>query len=176
MVLLSDSVSPFPNLSSSECPTSGLPQGGKPAQTLGKPSNSGPAPWRRKAKRISESKLHGTVKCNPAALLMRASASSRVVGLSHRVVHDERQTRRSYEQDPSWPLKVPSELGHAVRRSATECRGRRCRPLRLYKEGQPVCDVQQRIVDQAKAQGNAWDTGVVPGHPCDGAEFHVLMK
>jgi len=23
---------------------------------------------------------------------------------------------------------------------------------------------QQRIVDQAKAQGNAWDTGVVPGH------------
>ena len=34
-----------------------------------------------------------------------------------------------------------------------------------YKEGQPVCDVQQRIVDQAKAQGNTWDTGVVPGHP-----------
>jgi hypothetical protein len=27
-----------------------------------------------------------------------------------------------------------------------------------------VCDGQQRIVDQAKAQGNAWDTGVVPGH------------
>lgn len=25
-------------------------------------------------------------------------------------------------------------------------------------------DGQQRIVDQAKAQGNAWDTGVVPGH------------
>jgi hypothetical protein len=23
---------------------------------------------------------------------------------------------------------------------------------------------QQKIVDQAKAQGNAWDTGVVPGH------------
>ena len=32
------------------------------------------------------------------------------------------------------------------------------------KEGEPVCDGQQRIVDQAKAQGNAWDTGVVPGH------------
>ena len=28
-----------------------------------------------------------------------------------------------------------------------------------------MCDGQQRIVDQAKAQGNAWDTGVVPGHP-----------
>ena len=40
----------------------------------------------------------------------------------------------------------------------------RCQPSRLYKEGQPVCGGQQRIVDQAKAQGNAWDTGVVPGH------------
>jgi hypothetical protein len=28
-----------------------------------------------------------------------------------------------------------------------------------------VCGGQQRKVDQAKAQGNAWDTGVVPGHP-----------
>jgi len=28
-----------------------------------------------------------------------------------------------------------------------------------------VCGEQQRIVDQAKAQGNAWDTGEVPGHP-----------
>lgn len=27
-----------------------------------------------------------------------------------------------------------------------------------------MCDGQQRIVDQAKAQGNAWDTGVVPDH------------
>ena len=27
-----------------------------------------------------------------------------------------------------------------------------------------MCGGQQRIVDQAKAQGNAWDTGVVPGH------------
>ena len=27
-----------------------------------------------------------------------------------------------------------------------------------------MSDGQQRIVDQAKAQGNAWDTGVVPGH------------
>jgi hypothetical protein len=28
-----------------------------------------------------------------------------------------------------------------------------------------VCGGQQRKVDQAKAQGNSWDTGVVPGHP-----------
>lgn len=28
-----------------------------------------------------------------------------------------------------------------------------------------MCGGQQRIVDQAKAQGNAWDTGVVPGRP-----------
>jgi hypothetical protein len=27
-----------------------------------------------------------------------------------------------------------------------------------------VCEGQQRIVDQAKAQGNAWDTGVIPDH------------
>ena len=27
-----------------------------------------------------------------------------------------------------------------------------------------MCDGQQRIVDQANAQVNAWDTGVVPGH------------
>ena len=32
------------------------------------------------------------------------------------------------------------------------------------KERQPVCGGSQKIVDQAKAQGNAWDTGVVPGH------------
>ena len=26
-----------------------------------------------------------------------------------------------------------------------------------------MCGGSQKIVDQAKAQGNAWDTGVVPG-------------
>lgn len=36
---------------------------------------------------------------------------------------------------------------------------------RRSPESELVCDGQQRIVDQAKAQGNAWDTGVVPGHP-----------
>jgi hypothetical protein len=34
----------------------------------------------------------------------------------------------------------------------------------VYNEGQLVCGGQQRIVDQAMAQGNSWDTGVVPGH------------
>ena len=33
-----------------------------------------------------------------------------------------------------------------------------------YSREQPVCDGQRRIVDQAKARGNAWDTGEVPGH------------
>jgi hypothetical protein len=47
-----------------------------------------------------------------------------------------------------------------------------------------VCDGQQRIVDQAKAQGNAWDTGVVPGHRqmelnstiADEVKVHVLLR
>ena len=42
---------------------------------------------------------------------------------------------------------------------------RRCQPSRLGKERQPVCGGSQKLVDQAKAQGNVWDTGVVPGHP-----------
>jgi hypothetical protein len=42
---------------------------------------------------------------------------------------------------------------------------RRCRNARLYKESELVGVGQQRIVDQAKAWGNAQDTGVVPGHP-----------
>ena len=62
------------------------------------------------------------------------------------------------------PRVMPSELGHAVRRSATALPWQRCQPSRLYKEGQRLCGGQQRIVDQAKAQGNDWDTGVVPGH------------
>jgi hypothetical protein len=41
-----------------------------------------------------------------------------------------------------------------------------------------VCGEQQRIVDQAKAQGNAWDTGVVPGPRIfsGGAEFHDCRR
>ena len=41
-----------------------------------------------------------------------------------------------------------------------------------------MCGEQQRIVDQAKAQGNAWDTGVVPGSRIfsGGAEFHNCRR
>jgi hypothetical protein len=61
---------------------------------------------------------------------------------------------------------------------------RRCRPTRLCKEGSRVCDGQQRIVDQAKAQSNAWDTGVVPGHRemelnstiAEEVKKHVLLR
>jgi len=60
---------------------------------------------------------------------------------------------------------MPSELGHVVRRFDAAAPQRRRRPFRLCKEKQLARGGQQKIVDQAKAQGNAWDTGVVPGHP-----------
>jgi hypothetical protein len=77
----------------------------------------------RKTERVSESELHGTVNYALVALLTRGGESSRVVGPSIRVVHGDRQSRRSSEQNPSLPHVVPSELGHAVRRSATGNRG-----------------------------------------------------
>src|SRR3954452_14133509 len=77
----------------------------------------------RKAKRVSESKLHGTVNCNLVAMLIRGSASSRAVGPSSRVVHGDHKSRRSSEQDPSLTHVVPSELGHVVRRFTTGNRG-----------------------------------------------------
>ena len=86
-------------------------------------SNSDSTPRRRKAKRVSESKLHGAVNSNLAALFQRGSESSRVVGPSLRVVHGDRQSRRSYEQNPSSSHVEPSELGHVVRRSAAGNRG-----------------------------------------------------
>ena len=49
-------------------------------------------------------------------------------------------------------------------RSVASSLRRRRQPSRLYKERQPASGGPQKIVDQAKAQGNAWDTGVVPGH------------
>lgn len=53
-------------------------------------SNSGSITQRRKMKRISESELRGIVKCSLVALLARGSVSSRVVGPTHRAVHDDR--------------------------------------------------------------------------------------
>ena len=56
---------------------------------------------------------------------------------------------------------MPSELGHAVRRFVivTKTPTVSTIPGETTGGGGP-----QKIVDQAKAQGNAWDTGVVPGH------------
>lgn len=115
---------------------------------------------RRKAKRTSESKLRGTVIYKLVALLIRVSESSRVVG------------------PPTKPSTVndnPAGLLSRVRLGRMWCSRnwdmllvaslrRRCQPPRLFQERQPVCDGQQKIVDQAKALGNARDTGVVPGH------------
>jgi hypothetical protein len=155
---------PFPSLSSPECPTSGLPKGGKPAENLESSSNSDSIPGCRKVKRISESKLRGIVRCNLVSLLTRGGARPRVVGPSIRVVHGEQESRRSLKQDPSSTACDAIGTGTCC---PSLCRGlpwRRRQPSRLYKEGQPAGGGQQRIVDQAKAQGNAWDTGVVPGH------------
>src|SRR6185312_3474702 len=92
---------PHPNLLSPECPTRGLPQGGKPT-SFSRPSiNSGSLPRGRKTKRVSESKLHGIVKYKLVALLIRVSVSSRAVGPSTRVVHGDQDSRRSFEQNPS---------------------------------------------------------------------------
>jgi len=154
---------PRPDLLSPECPTRGLPPGGKPALNQ-KHREQCASAWRRKGERVSESKLHGTVNNNLVALLVRGGESPRAVGSSFRVVHGDRQARRSFEQDPSLSRVVASELGHVARRFVVGQPRRRCQLARLYQEGQPVRDGQQRIVDQAKAQGNARDTGVVPGH------------
>ena len=78
-----------PNLLSPECPTRGLPQGGKPTKPSAASINSESMLRGRKAKRVSESELHGAVNYNPVALLIRGSESSRVVGPSPRVVHGD---------------------------------------------------------------------------------------
>jgi hypothetical protein len=112
------------NLRSPECPTRGLQQGGKPTILSDALTNSESVPRSRKAKRVSESKLHGTVKYNLVALLTRGGVSPRAVGPSHGVVHGDHKSRRSSKQDPSLTQVTPSELGHAARRSATGNRGR----------------------------------------------------
>jgi hypothetical protein len=66
----------LPNLRSPECLARGLPQGGKPA-TKSVLRRTARRARGRKGERISESKLHGTVNCNSAALLMRRSLRAR---------------------------------------------------------------------------------------------------
>ena len=66
----------LPNLWSPECLARGLPPGGKPT-TKSVLRRTVRRARSRKGKRISESKLHGTVNCNLAALLMRGSLRAR---------------------------------------------------------------------------------------------------
>ena len=115
---------PRSNLRSPECLTRGLPQGGKPTKTPDASTNSATMSRSRKAKRVSESKLHGTVNCNLVALLTRGSESSRAVGPSYGVVHGDHKSRRSSEQNPSSSCVTPSELGYVVRRSVAGTQGR----------------------------------------------------
>jgi hypothetical protein len=75
MELLSEAATP-PNLRSLECPARGLPQGGKPA-TKSVLRRTVRRSRGRKSERISESELHGAVKCNPVALLTRGSLRAR---------------------------------------------------------------------------------------------------
>lgn len=67
-----------PNLFSPECPTRGLPQGGKPTIcVVNCPSNNDSAFRCRKAKRISESKLHGIVSYNLRSIVEARGAKAR---------------------------------------------------------------------------------------------------
>jgi hypothetical protein len=62
---------------------------------------------------------------------------------------------------PSPTPVIPSELGHAAPPSALSAEtptGSTVKDRAHRRMARP-----QRIVDQAKARGNAWDTGVVPG-------------
>ena len=63
-----------------------------------------------------------------------------------------------------------SELGQAAARSIN---GPSCQPARRLTENQPIEVLLPRIVDQAKARGNAWDTGVVPG--CQQTELNSTI-
>ena len=79
----------------------------------------------RKGERVSESKRHGIVSCNPAGLLTRGRPRTcGCVGPPHRAVRGDNQTRRSSEPDPSLALGIPSELGQAAHPSATKLRRR----------------------------------------------------
>lgn len=62
-------------------------------------------------------------------------------------------------QTPSLPQVTTPELGQAETRSIPN---RDVNRLNVSKS-QPAKVLLPRIVDQANAQGNAWDTGVVPG-------------
>ena len=153
----------LPNLWSPECLARGLPQGGKPTSKSVRRRTVRRLRG-RKAKRISESELHGAVNCNPVALLTRGSLRARgwwdlLLG-SPTVIDNPAGLTSRIRLGRVWNHRNWDML-FVARSGVTP--GSRCRPARLFKEGEPVCGERQRIVDQAKARGNARDTGVVPG-------------
>lgn len=80
---------------------------------------------RRKGERVSESKRHGIVSCNPAGLLTRGRPRTcGCVGLPVKAVHGDHQTRRSSEPDPSLAIGISSELGQAFHPSVAQPRRR----------------------------------------------------
>jgi hypothetical protein len=117
------------------------------------------AGWKRE--RVSESERHGIVKYNSAALLTRRGQSpcgwwGLLMGLS--TVNNKPAGLSS--RTPSPARVIIPELGQATARSIS---GSSCPPTRRSTESQPAGVRSPRIVDQAKARGNARDTGGVPG-------------
>ena len=115
-----------------------------------------------KWERVSASERHGTVKCYPRSAVDAGEASAcgrwgLLPGLSTRT----NNPAGLWSRTPSPTSVITSELGHAARRSAPEAEtptGSTVKDRADRRMAGP-----QRIVDQAKARGNAWDTGVVPG-------------
>ena len=121
--------------------------------------------WKRE--RVSASKRHGTVNCTLRSAVDAEEASAcgwwgLLLGPSTRIKNPAGLPSRT----PSLAHVITSELGHAACRSARRAE---------TPTGSTVTDRThrrvtrpQRIVDQAKARGNARDTGVVPGcHPTE---------
>jgi hypothetical protein len=124
----------------------------------------GRAGWKRE--RVSESERHGTVKLTFAALLTRRGLPPRGRwGLRQRLSTVATNPAGLASRTPSLVRVTLSELGQVPPRSAARPR---CRPARRSTESQPARAGPPRIVDQAKARGNARDTGGVPGcHPTE---------
>ena len=139
------------------CGNVGSPRHAVPTST----ADGRAAGWKRE--RVSESKRHGTVNYNSATLLTRRELLlcgrwGLLTGLSTMFTKPAGLASRT-----PFPAQVTiPELGQAVVRSIC---GSRCQPARRLTESQPTGVRLPRIVDQAKAQSNAWDTGVVPGCP-----------
>ena len=150
----------MPGPSSSGCPTRGWRQRQKPTT---EPSKATAARRRLswKWERVSASERHGTVKCTSAALLTRSRLRPAGGGA----------LRQGCPRGPTTPpvfrvgrrLLRPWSPRNWDMRPAARPPGRDAnrpdRQGRTYRR--PTGP--QRIVDQAKARGNARDTGVVPG-------------